>query len=262
MNRPIITLLTDFGLSDHYVAAMKGVILSICPDANLVDISHDVRPYAILEAAFTLAQAYKYFPQGTTHLVVVDPGVGSARRPLIAEANGHRFVAPDNGVLSMAGELRAREIRDERFFRGPVSQTFHGRDIFAPVAAHLASGVLPAEVGPEIADPVRLAGLEPVSLGPGEWQGAVLRVDWYGNVITNFVSERFLPSPANPPVLLFGTTSVTQYCPNYAAAPPHEPVLVAGSSGYLEVSINQGDAASAMGISPGFLVILNAPASA
>ena len=255
MNRPIITLLTDFGLSDHYVGAMKGVMLSICPNAHLVDITHEVRPYAILDAAFTLAQACKYFPEGAIHLVVVDPGVGSSRRPLIAESHGHRFVAPDNGVLSLIGELRAWEIRDERFFRTPVSQTFHGRDIFAPVAAHLASGAGPPDFGPEIADPVCLPELEPVLIGAGEWRGTVLRIDRYGNVITNFASARFL-STGDSPVLSFQTTRVSQYQPTYSTSPPHQPVLIAGSSGYLEVSINKGDAASLLGISPGCIVLL------
>src|SRR5579872_6278353 len=135
MNRPIITLLTDFGTSDHYVAAMKGVMLTICPDARLMDITHEVQPYAIGDAAFTLSQAWPYFPKGSVHLIVVDPGVGSARRPIVAEAGGHLFVAPDNGVLTMvaasAGSgFRAREITAGEFFRQPVSRTFHGRDIF------------------------------------------------------------------------------------------------------------------------------------
>src|SRR5580698_5609718 len=142
MKRPVITLLTDFGSADHYVGAMKGILLSICPDAQLVDISHEITPYAIAEAAFTLAQAWTCFPEGTVHLIVVDPGVGSARRPILAEAGGHYFVAPDNGVLTMlfasTAKHNAREITTARYFRKPVSQTFHGRDIFAPVAARLA----------------------------------------------------------------------------------------------------------------------------
>ena len=135
---------------------MKGVILGICPEARLVDISHEVTPYAITEAAYTLAQAWRCFPSGTIHLIVVDPGVGSARRPIVVEAAGHYFVAPDNGVLSMLYDAvpahAVREISASDFFRQPVSRTFHGRDIFAPTAAHLATGVDPAEFGQIIED--------------------------------------------------------------------------------------------------------------
>src|SRR3569623_993574 len=151
MKRPIITLLTDFGTSDHYVAAMKGVILGICPQAELIDITHDITPYAIAEGAYTLAQAWRCFPRGTTHLAVVDPGVGTERRAILAEEDGHRFVAPDNGLLSfiLAAHPAAtvRENSESRFFRDSVSSTFHGRDIFAPVSAHLARGIAPEQLG-------------------------------------------------------------------------------------------------------------------
>ncbi len=194
-NAPIVTLLTDFGLRDYYVSAMKGVMLGICPDARLIDITHQIDPFDIEGAAFTLAQAYPCFPAGTVHLVVVDPGVGSARRALVVEAGGHRFVAPDNGVLTfpMVRNPRhtAHEITSERYFRQPVSRTFHGRDIFAPVAAHLATGVPAGEIGGRIADAVRLDIGAPVARGEGRWSGKVLRVDHYGNVVTNFESAAF-----------------------------------------------------------------------
>src|SRR5450432_870609 len=141
---PIITLLTDFGLVDHFVGVVKGVILGICPEARMVDITHAVTPFEIAEAGFLLAQSWRYFPKGTIHMAVVDPGVGSSRRAILAEAGGHFFVAPDNGLLSLVfaeEEHRVREITARRYFREPVSQTFHGRDVFAPVAAHLAAGV-------------------------------------------------------------------------------------------------------------------------
>src|SRR5271169_3934032 len=150
MTTPIVTLTTDFGLSDHYVGVMKGVILGICPRAQLVDISHQVTPFQTGEGAYVIAQAYRYFPKKTVHLVVVDPGVGSARRPILMEAAGQYFVAPDNGVLSMVfshEKHKVRLIANERYFRKPVSHTFHGRDIFAPVAAHVAAGARPASVG-------------------------------------------------------------------------------------------------------------------
>ena len=150
MARPILTLTTDFGLSDHYVAAMKGVVLAICPQAQIVDISHGVPAFAISEGAYLIAQAYRYFPRKTVHVVVVDPGVGTDRRPIVAEAGGQFFVAPDNGVLAMIYAREKHTVRaltNRKYFLKPVSQTFHGRDIFAPAAAHLAAGVAPASSG-------------------------------------------------------------------------------------------------------------------
>jgi hypothetical protein len=150
MPAPILTLTSDFGLTDHYVAAMKGVILSICPQARMVDISHGVSPYDIAEGAYLIAQAYPFFPRKTVHVVVVDPGVGTARRPILLEAAGQYFVGPDNGVLSMVYSREKHKVRlisNDRYFRKPVSRTFHGRDIFSPVAAHLAAGVPPPRLG-------------------------------------------------------------------------------------------------------------------
>ncbi len=140
-NRPTITLTTDFGLNDHYVGTMKGVILEIVPDAQIVDICHAVQPFDVLDGALTIAQAYNYFPPATVHLVVVDPGVGTERRPILASSDRHHFVAPDNGVLSLIysreERMHVRHITSDHYFRQPVSKTFHGRDIFAPVAAYL-----------------------------------------------------------------------------------------------------------------------------
>ena len=144
MTRPTLTLTTDFGLGDHFVGTMKGVILGICPEAQIVDISHDVTPFEIAEGAYLIAQAWRYFLKKTVHVVVVDPGVGTARRPILVEAGGQYFIGPDNGVLSMVylqEKSNVRLISNEKYFRHPVSKTFHGRDIFAPVAAHLAGGI-------------------------------------------------------------------------------------------------------------------------
>src|SRR4051812_24500879 len=155
MRSPILTLTTDFGLSDHYVGAMKGVILGICPTARIVDITHDITPYEITEGAYTIAQAFRTFPKKTVHVVVVDPGVGTARRPILVEAAGQYFIGPDNGVLSMIylrEKSKVRLISNERYFRKPVSQTFHGRDIFSAVAAHLAAGGLPPRFGQAVDD--------------------------------------------------------------------------------------------------------------
>jgi S-adenosyl-L-methionine hydrolase (adenosine-forming) len=228
----IITLLTDFGAADYYTGAMKGVILGICPEAQLVDLSHEVAPYAIAQAAFLLAQAWQCFPKGTVHLIVVDPGVGSARRPILAEAAGHTFVAPDNGVLSMVFEAvlvyQVREITAGRYFRQPVSRTFHGRDIFAPVAAHLAAGVPAAEFGTPIDDPARLRFSS----------GCVLHIDRFGNIVTSFVAGEH-PRP----LLKIGGRQIARVVSSYAEAAPGEVFVIAGSAGYLEVSMNRGSAA-------------------
>jgi hypothetical protein len=252
--RAIVTLLTDFGLADHYVGAMKGVILGICPDARLVDISHEIKPFGIEDAAFTLSEAYRCFPRGTIHLVVVDPGVGSARRPLVVEADGHRFVGPDNGVLTVPidrdPKRRVRTITEAEYFRQPVSNTFHGRDIFAPVAAHLARGVAAGRFGPRITDWVRFAHAEKAN---DAQTGRVLHVDRYGNLVTSFRVSDLTQEPFE---LVIGSTIVSQYSANYSAVPKGHMVVIPGSGGYLEVSVNQGDAAAVTGASRGSAVTL------
>jgi S-adenosyl-L-methionine hydrolase (adenosine-forming) len=250
MRAPIVTLTTDFGLSDHYVGVMKGVILGICPHAQLVDISHEVSRYAIAEGAFLIGQAYRFFPPGTVHLVVVDPGVGSPRRPIVVEAAGQCFVGPDNGVFGMIfarEEHAARLIQNRQYFRELVSHTFHGRDIFAPVAAHLAAGVAPSGMGEILANYVRLFFERPRQTGERTWTGEILKVDHFGNVITNFHADDF-------PVieeLTVGHAKARRLVRSYAEAGPEELVAIAGSSGYLEVSMNQGSAAEAIGCRTG-----------
>ena len=265
MKEPVITLLTDFGLADHYVAAMKGVILAICPRARLVDITHQITPFAISEGAYTLAQAWEYFPRGTVHLAVVDPGVGSARRAMAVELEGHRFVAPDNGLLSMVlasgrgakiRENRIREITAHRYFREPVSNSFHGRDIFAPVAAHLAKGLALARVGKQLANPVMGDFAKPTQLRDGRWQGRVLRVDSFGNVITNFDWMTFHEIARRPFSLKLASRTLTKYRATYASAAAGQPFVMRGSSGYLEISINKSNAAATLKAAPGTAVIL------
>lgn len=255
MKRPVITLLTDFGSSDHYVGAMKGILLGICPGAQLVDISHETAPYAITEAAFTLSQAWTCFPAGTVHLVVVDPGVGSARRPLVVEAAGHCFVAPDNGVLTMLYEAvpahEVREITASRYFRQPVSRTFHGRDIFAPVVAHLANGLAPSQLGPRIGDYQRLTFAKPTQTGPKKWTGTILKVDRFGNLITNFTSETWHRLMTDPFELKVGSRLLSRMASNYAEMPQDELFVIAGSAGFLEVSLNRGSAARQAGAAAG-----------
>src|SRR5580704_16890702 len=194
MARPIVTLTTDFGLSDHFVGVMKGVILGIQPAAQLIDISHGVQPYDIADGAFTIVQAYRYFPKKTVHVVVVAPGVGSARRPLLAEVAGQYFVAPDNGVLSMIfarEQPKVRHITSERYFLDPVSRTFHGRDLFSPVAAHLAAGVKPAKFGQRIEDYIRASFEQPAQTSQHIWTGIILKADHFGNLVTNFHIDQF-----------------------------------------------------------------------
>jgi S-adenosylmethionine hydrolase len=253
MNQPVITLLTDFGITDHYVAAMKGVILGICPDAHLIDITHQIPPYKILEAAFTLSQAWPYFPTGSIHLIVVDPGVGSSRRPLLAEAGGHLFVAPDNGVLTLVrkatGGIKTRELTADRFFRHPVSRTFHGRDIFAPAAAHLATGVPPAEFGTEVHDPVILPAADPIETSRGVWTGTILHVDHFGNIVTNFTETLFSNLVNGHFEVRLGEYRIGQIRKDYSSSHAGELFLIQGSSGYLEISARQASAASQVGIS-------------
>ena len=250
MPQRIVTLTTDFGLADHFVGAMKGVILSICPQARIVDISHGVAPFAITQAAYLIAQVYRYFPKKTVHVVVVDPSVGSARRPILLEAAGHYFVAPDNGVLAMIysrEKHKARAITNETFFLKPVSQTFHGRDIFAPVAAHLAGGAAPAGMGKRIDDYARPSFEKPQASGKGSWSGRVLSIDRFGNIITNFHIDDFPDLAREPFRMTLGTRQVDRMQRNYAEGKPAELFMIVGSSGYLEISVNQGCAAEIAG---------------
>jgi hypothetical protein len=261
VKRPLITILTDFGLTDHYVGAMKGVILGICPEAQLVDISHEIMPYAVAEGAFTLSQTWRCFPGGTVHLVVVDPGVGSARRPILVEAAGHHFVAPDNGVLTMlydaVPEYEVREITESRYFRQPASRTFHGRDIFAPVAARIANGLAPAEVGGRIDNPVRLDFARPRATGPKTWMAIILKADRFGNLVTNLDSETWLPRLSNEPFeMRAGQDLIWRLASNYAEMETGTPFVIAGSAGFLEISMNQSSAAELAGLRPGDAVEL------
>jgi S-adenosyl-L-methionine hydrolase (adenosine-forming) len=254
MPRPIVTLTTDFGLSDHFTGTMKGVILSICPTAEIVDITHQIGAFEIAEAAFVVSQAYRYFPKRTVHLVVIDPGVGTARRPIVAEAGGHVFVAPDNGVLSMVyarEKHKVRAVTSDKHFLKPVSRTFHGRDIFAPTAAQLAKGARPAAFGRLIQDYCRLRFAEPTQIGKRVWQGTVLKVDHFGNLILNLYAAAFTGLETKPFQLLCGQTTITHLTATFAEGAPGEPLLVVGSSGYLEVVVNQGSAAKILGCAAG-----------
>lgn len=251
-----ITLLTDFGMTDHFVGVLKGVIDGIAPGARVIDISHAVRPYALDQARFLLAQSWPYFPAGTVHVVVVDPGVGSARRAIVVKASGHFFVGPDNGVLTdvlTLNDAKVRVIENRALMRSEISATFHGRDVFAPVAAHLAAGVSFEEVGPLIDDAVRLATLAATQIADGRWRGAVVHIDRFGNLITN------LPNAlgAGPGCTIeVGGVKIHGVAPNYASAAGDAPIAAAGSSGMLEIAVNRGDAARALGVEIGAIVEL------
>jgi len=246
----VVTFTTDFGLSDPFVGIMHGVVLNIHPETTIVDISHAVPSYDVLDGAWTIAQAYRFFPPRTVHVVVVDPGVGSRRRPIIVETDDYVFVAPDNGVLSLVEarepKFSVRHITAERYFLQPVSQTFHGRDIFAPVAGWLSKGVAPAEFGPEVSDYVRLPLPAVERVGENSLRGVVLKVDKFGNLITN-ISEQDAPAlfEASPPAfsLLIAGLTITRVCHSYAEGGEEEFFAIVGSSGYLEVAARQASAA-------------------
>ncbi len=254
MSTPAITLTTDFGYSDHYAGTMKGVILSIQPQVQIIDISHDIAPFAVEEGAYTIGEAWSYFPAGTIHVVVVDPGVGSERRTVLCESGGQFFITPDNGVLTMiyaAGPSTVRTIANETFFRPRVSRTFHGRDIFAPCAAHLATGIAPEEFGPVIDDYVRLPIATPKQTARHNWTGCVLKVDRFGNLITNFRLEDYPDIATHNFDLAIGLERVGRLAVTYSHCEVGEIVAIIGSGGYVEVSMNQGSAAKALGCGSG-----------
>ena len=256
-HRPIVTLTTDFGTNDHFVGAVKGVILDIVPEAAIVDISHAVQAFDVLDGALTISQAYSYFPTGTVHMIVVDPGVGTARPPILASSDGYHFVAPDNGVLSMVyareERIHVRNITADHYFRQPVSTTFHARDVFAPVAAYLAKMVDSHKFGDEIEDYVRFAAPKPKPAGENKLRGVVLKVDRFGNLITNVTREDaaalFAPNAAFK--IVVGNKEVSEIRTAYAEGAPGEVFAVLGSMGYLEIVANRAAAAQLTGAGKG-----------
>jgi S-adenosylmethionine hydrolase len=267
--QPIVTLTTDFGLNDHFVGAVKGVILDIVPEATIVDISHAVQAFDILDGALSIAQAYEYFPTGTVHMVVVDPGVGSARRPIIASSDRYHFVAPDNGVLSLVyareERIHVREISSDHYFRQPISNTFHARDIFGPVAAYLAKRVDSEKFGEEITDFVRFNAPRPKLVEGNVIRGVVLKVDRFGNLITNFTVQdvpALFEAQAPAFKLTVGKAEVTTLRTSYAEGTPGEVFAIAGSMGYLELAASRGSAAQIAGVAKGGEVNLSLQGSA
>jgi S-adenosyl-L-methionine hydrolase (adenosine-forming) len=237
---------------------MKGVILEIVPEVEIVDISHAVQAFDVLDGALAISQSYSYFPNGTVHVVVVDPGVGSERRPIIASSDGYHFVAPDNGVLSMVyareERMRVRHITAEHYFRQPVSNTFHGRDIFAPVAAYLAKMVDSHKFGDQIEDYVRLAAPKPKAVAENRLRAVVLKVDKFGNLITNVTPEDvpvlFGAQPGTFKIVV-GNRQITNIRSAYAEGTQGEVFGILGSMGFLEIVANRAPAAQITGAGKG-----------
>jgi S-adenosylmethionine hydrolase len=254
----IVTLTTDFGVTDHFVGTMKGVICNINPSAQIVDICNSVHSYDLLEGAITIAQAYHYFPANTVHVVVVDPGVGTARRPILINTSKYLFVAPDNGVMSLVYDreerVSVRHITAEHYFVQPLSNTFHGRDIFAAVAGYLSKGVEPQKFGDEVTDYVRFAAPKPKAVSEKQIKGVVIKVDKFGNLITNFtprdIPQLVTPKPA-PFKILIGKSEITKLRTAYAQGAPGEVFAILGSMGYLEIATNRGSAARSLGADKG-----------
>jgi S-adenosylmethionine hydrolase len=264
--RPLITLLTDFGTRDAYVGSLKGVILSLNPEVRLVDLSHEVAPQDIRAGAFMLSEAAVYFPPGTIHLAVVDPGVGSHRRALAAWCRGHFWVGPDNGlfhlIFNRAPDLAMVSLENPVYFRPRVSATFHGRDIFAPVSAHLSLGVNLDDLGPRVTDPVSLALPEP-EIGPETIKGEIISVDRFGNLVSNIpaglvasrLAERGWDLKAGP-LSLKGLTRV------YADAAPGEFLALTGSHGFVEIACAMDNAAHRLQAGVGLAVSIQKAPSA
>ena len=262
MSRPIVTLLTDFGSRDGHVGAMKGVILSRGPEARLVDLAHDVAPGDVAAASFALAAAAPHFPPGTVHVAVVDPGAGTARRGLALELGAHRYVGPDNGLFAIVladasdAPLAARALENPALWREPVSPVFHGRDVFAPVAAHLASGGALDAVGPALARAalVGAAASEPTWSG-GALRGRVVHVDRFGNLVTNV---RVAAGAARGASVEIEGRTLTVVA-TYGDAPSGALVALVGSTGRLEIAVNGGSAAERLGASVGRVLLFRAP---
>jgi S-adenosylmethionine hydrolase len=249
----VVTLLSDFGLKDPYVAEMKAVILSISPEVHIVDITHDIEKFDIRMGAFVLASAAPYFPSDTVHVAVVDPGVGTARRPIIVETRRGFYVGPDNGLLMLAAQkeeiTNVYHIVNRKCMLSKVSNTFHGRDIFAPASARLATGISPSEFGPAIQDYVFPEFAEPQAR-KGEVVGEVLYVDGFGNVVSNIsevdVERAGFREGDSLSVMLGSKSSSLRFCSAYGEVPDGTALVLVGGSGFLEVAVNRGSASNVL----------------
>jgi S-adenosylmethionine hydrolase len=256
LSRPVVTLTTDYGTNDHLVGTVKGVLLKINPDVAIVDITHNVVPFDVLDGALAIASAYKYFPPKTVHLVIVDPGVGTDRRPLLVSGEQQFFVGPDNGVFSLVYEkeerITVRHVTAQHYFLNPVSKTFHGRDVFAPVAAWLTKAWQSQSFGDEISEYARFSLPKP-KVADGLVKGIVLRVDAFGNLMTNLtpadLPEQTLKNGAIK--LQVANKDVTRLVETFAQGEAGVPVAFLGSSGFIEIAVNKGSAAKQLGVGRG-----------
>jgi S-adenosyl-L-methionine hydrolase (adenosine-forming) len=257
MARPVIALLTDFGTRDHYAGTMKGVALGICPDATLVDISHEIPAHDVLAGALELAASYRYFPSGTVFLVVVDPGVGSTRRGIAADSGDYKFVAPDNGVLTVVLDehppRRVVELTERKYARPTVSRTFEGRDRFAPAAAWLAKGIELTAMGRPAGAIARLELPHP-RVAEDEIEGLVLRVDRFGNLITNIDRKTFDKLASAPLDIHVGSRQVSKIVSTYTDAAAGDVCALFGSTDHLEIAANGASAAAELGLGRGAAV--------
>ena len=257
----IITLLTDFGTKDEYVGLMKGVILSINPSATIVDITHGIDSQDIVQAAYAIHSAFRYFPAGSVHLIVVDPGVGTGRSLLALEMGSQYFVAPDNGVLTLLFDEETIssivKLTNRHYFLETVSRTFHGRDIIAPVGAHLTRGVELHRMGDEISpsDAIRLGNMLPSVSDTGEIAGVIVAIDHFGNLITNIdyqaLAADILPGLNPRTRIRIGSHTIDGIGDTYENGAPNTPLALIGSRGYLEIAVNKGSAARVLNAGKG-----------
>jgi S-adenosylmethionine hydrolase len=266
MKTPIITLLTDFGTKDYYVASMKGVILNINPGCTIIDVTHDVRPHDIIEGAFLLANAFSFFPKGTIHLSVVDPGVGSARRPVLLVTQNYFFVGPDNGLFGLVSQREKVKkvvvLTRKDYFLPEVGMTFHGRDIFAPVAAHLSLGTRPSAFGYETRVLKDLGIRRPVARDE-KLSGEIFHIDTFGNLVSNIDEERLLRFVRGRPfVIRAGRRRIRGLNKGYWEGRRGEPMALIGSGGYLEISVREGNAQKVLKMKRGDPVVVSTESQA
>lgn len=260
---PLITLLTDFGTRDYFVASLKGVILTINPDARIVDLSHDIAPHAVTEGAYMLQACYRAFPEGTIHLAVVDPGVGSNRRPILAKTSRYYFVAPDNGILSPilddVSDVEIRQLENPRYRLESPGATFHGRDIFAPAAAWLSRGAVLSSFGPPVCDPVKTDWPKP-TVTDEAIAGQIVYVDRFGNLISNLTMRDIAPTRAGSrrlaPLIRLADYTIGGLVGSYSEGDSSRPCALINSDGRLEIFLKERSAAAVMAAGPGAPVVV------
>ncbi len=257
--RNVITLTTDFGLQDYYVSAMKAVMLGIAPEVRMVDISHEIPSQDIMAGSWIIRNSAMLFPSGTVHTVVVDPGVGTDRNPVAVKIGDQYFVGPDNGIFSLLtqeNDYKAVRLTNEQYWRVEKSSTFHGRDIFAPVAAHLSQGVSLEELGDPLDELVTYRWTVPIADNEGI-EGMVIHIDKFGNLVTNITGSLLEEVVGDKDVKIYvGNTILEEIAPTFGAVAEGEPVAYIGSSGVLEIAINKGDAKQMLGVQKGAQISL------